>query len=42
MSLKPMPIGPIPELTAFVAQAAFPAGNPYMTVRGRSGHLLRG
>ena len=33
MSLKPMPIGPVPELTAYVARAAFPEGNPYLTVR---------
>jgi transposase len=37
MSLKPSPIGPVPELTAFVAQAAFPGGNPYMTVRDTLG-----
>jgi transposase len=39
MSLKPTPIGPVPELTAFVAHAAFPAGNPYMTVRDVLGTL---
>ena len=33
MSLKPMPIGPVPELTAYVARAAFPDGNPYLAVR---------
>ena len=33
MSLKPTPIGPVPELTAFVARAAFPDGNPYLSVR---------
>jgi hypothetical protein len=33
MSLKPTPIGPVPELTAYVARAAFPDGNPYMSVR---------
>jgi transposase len=33
MSLKPTPIGPVPEMTADVARAAFPAGNPYLTIR---------
>src|SRR4051812_17345824 len=33
VSLKPTPIGPVPELTAFVARAAFPGGNPYLAVR---------
>ncbi len=33
MSLKPQPVGPVPELTAFVAKAAFPDGTPYMAVR---------
>src|SRR4051812_38234857 len=37
MSLKPQPIGPIPELTAFVARAAFPDVNPYMSVRDALG-----
>jgi transposase len=37
MSLKPTPIGPIPELTAFVARAAFPGGNPYTTLRDHLG-----
>ena len=41
MSLKPTPIGPVPELTAYVARAAFPDGNPYLAVQGRPGHLLR-
>jgi hypothetical protein len=31
MSLKPSPLQPVPEETARVAQAAFPAGNPYLT-----------
>jgi hypothetical protein len=30
MSLKPTPIGPAPELTSYVARAAFPDGNPYL------------
>jgi transposase len=37
MSLKPTPIGPVPELTAYVARAAFPGGNPYMTLRDSLG-----
>jgi len=37
MSLKPTPIGTIPELTAYVAQAAFPGGNPFLTLRDTLG-----
>ena len=37
MSLKPTPIGPVPELTAYVARAAFPDGNPYLSVRDALG-----
>jgi transposase len=37
MSLKPTPVGPIPKLTAFVAKAAFPGGNPYTSLRDRLG-----
>ncbi len=37
MSLKPQPIGPVPELTAFVANAAFPGGNPNIAVRDALG-----
>jgi transposase len=33
MSLHPEPIGPVPEETARVARAAFPAGNPYLRIR---------
>lgn len=33
MSLQPEPIGAIPEQTARVAHAAFPAGNPYLRMR---------
>jgi transposase len=33
MSLQPHVVGPIPEETVRVAQAAFPKGNPYMVVR---------
>ncbi|MDB5348759.1 MAG: hypothetical protein JWN86_6 [Planctomycetota bacterium] len=37
MSLKPRPIGPVPELTAFVARAAFPDGNPFVSLRDTPG-----
>jgi transposase len=33
MSLKPDPIGPIPDDTARIARAAFPKGNVYMQMR---------
>ncbi len=33
MSLRPTPFGPVPEQTARIAQAAFPAGNPYLRMR---------
>src|SRR4249919_3713360 len=37
MSLKPSPIGRVPELTSYVARAAFPDGNPYLSVRDALG-----
>ncbi len=37
MSLKPQPIGPVPELTAYVARAAFPNGNPHMSLKDTLG-----
>lgn len=37
MILKPMPVGPVPKLTAYIARAAFPDGNPYMTLRDTLG-----
>ena len=37
MSLKPQPLGPIPELTSYVARAAFPDGNSYLSVRDALG-----
>jgi transposase len=37
MSMKPSPIDPIPEDTVRVAQAAFPKGNIYMTMRDEFG-----
>ena len=33
MSLRPEPIGPVPDETSRVARAAFPTGNPYMRMR---------
>jgi hypothetical protein len=33
MSLKPSLIKPVPELTSRIAHAAFPNGNPYLTLR---------
>lgn len=41
MSLHPEPTGPIPEDTKHVAQAAFPRGNVYMTLRDELGVLYR-
>ena len=39
MSLKPCPIQPVPEETARVARAAFPKGNPYLTLRDELGTI---
>lgn len=41
MSLKPAPIEPVPEQTARIARAAFPAGNAYLTLRDELGTLYR-
>ena len=35
--VKPTPIGPVPELTVYVAPAAFPDGNPYLSLRDALG-----
>jgi transposase len=40
MSLKPSPIQPIPEETVRVACAAFPKGNPYLTLRDELGPIF--
>jgi transposase len=40
MSLKPMPIPPVPAETARIAQAAFPKGNIYMKLRERIGTII--
>jgi len=39
MSLKPSPIQPVPEETARVAHAAFPKGNPYLTLQDELGAI---
>ena len=41
MSLRPQrPVPPVPDATARVARAAFPAGNPYLTLRDRLGAVF--
>jgi transposase len=40
VSLKPQPIGPVPEETARVARAAFPKGNTLMRVRDELGAIF--
>src|SRR2546421_8676904 len=39
MSLKPQPIGPIPEETARIARAAYPSGNIYLQLRDTPGTI---
>jgi transposase len=39
MSLRPSPIGPVPEETARVARAAFPKGNAYVQMRDLLGAI---
>src|SRR5260370_39828003 len=41
MSLKPEPIGPVPEETARIARAAFPKGNLYLRLRDELGPLYQ-
>ena len=41
MSRKPHPIEPVPELTAQIAHAAFPKGNPYLKLRDELGTIYR-
>ncbi len=41
MSLHPEPIGPVPEETARVAQAAFPLGNLYMRLHDAFGSIYQ-
>jgi transposase len=40
MSLKPELIPEVPELTEEVARAAFPNGNPYLTLRDNLGTIF--
>jgi hypothetical protein len=40
VSLQPEPIGFVPEQTARVAHAAFPAGNPYLRMRDEMESLV--
>jgi transposase len=41
VSLKPRPVPDVPELTARVARAAFPKGNPYLRLRDELGTVFR-
>src|SRR5215467_6007516 len=41
MSLHPQPIAPVPEQTIRVAVAAFPKGNPYLTLRDQLGTIFQ-
>jgi transposase len=41
VSLQPSLISPVPELTARVAHAAFPKGNPYLRLRDELGAVFR-
>jgi transposase len=41
MSLRPRPIGPVPEQTAQVPHAAFPKGHPYLTLRDHLGTIFQ-
>ncbi len=40
MSLKPELILEVPELTEEVTRAAFPKGNPYLTLRDNLGTIV--
>jgi hypothetical protein len=40
MSLEPAAIPPVPDLTAQIARAAFPKGNPYLTLREALGTIF--
>jgi transposase len=41
MSLRPQPLEPVPDDTARVARAAFPKGNPYLTLRDQLGTIFQ-
>jgi transposase len=40
MSVQPAPIDPVPDATIRVARAAFPKGNPYLTLRDQLGVIF--
>ena len=40
MSLKPVPIQPVPEETARIARAAFRKGNPLLSLRDELGAIF--
>jgi transposase len=41
MSLKPLPIGPVPQETARLAKAVFPEGSTFMKMRDELGTLYQ-
>ena len=41
MSLRPQSLTPVPDQTARVAYAAFPKGNPYLTLRDTLGTIFQ-
>src|SRR5438067_12507804 len=41
MSLKPIPIGPVPQETARLAKAVFPEGSPFLKMRDELGTLFQ-
>ncbi len=41
MSIQPTPIDPVPDHTIRVARAAFPKGNPYLTLRDQLGVIFQ-
>ena len=41
MSIQPAPIDPAPDETIRVARAAFPGGNPYLTLRDQLGDIFQ-
>jgi transposase len=41
MSLRPQPLEPVPGDTVRVARAAFPKGNPYLTLRDQLGTIFQ-
>ena len=40
MSIQSAPIDPIPDETRRIARAAFPKGNPYLTLRDQLGTIV--